>query len=227
MASQITFRNYPALFVEDFRDLPIRVILPDQVSESSASVLFHLVYAVSSALSQDAWPRFQILKASEVKLEMLQEGNIVLIGEPAQNPWIQKANTYLPVELDLNSGRPLQTGINVFPQFMQDVATLELAPSPWNPKYSLMLITADRGTALTQAAALLLDSDSMANAQGNVLLVNGSGEFYSNEGSLMRPTKGQAAPFFLLSVIAVTGIAVVFVFLIYRRRKKARKHPSA
>jgi len=223
------FENFPASFYGEKGLEPLKVVIPDSPSQAEFDAAFNSIYMLSSLMPYNEEPKFDVLSASEVTEEMKETFNFILIGSLARNPLMKDINSSLPLPLNPETEQPSGTRLEILPQFLQNVAVVELAKTPWSKKKrSAMFIGAKTDELVELAALNLLDQTIAPQWDGNVVLINENNQWYSyGSGAYSKKSKkkrkGNASIFLWVSILIVLGVSLGI--LLYRKQKYGFRDP--
>jgi hypothetical protein len=146
-------------------------VLPDEASSESISQLVQLAARLGSATAAQQIA-VEATYAAEVDEAMRDNHHLIVLGRPTQNSLLREINAHLPQPFITNSDllEPLKVDSVAFLADPNRAAgLLEIAPSPWDDKFSVLVIagTTDQGVDL--AVQTLLDKTAVL--EGNLAVV--------------------------------------------------------
>ncbi len=228
LAEDTGFQNFPASFYGESGLNFIKIIIPDEPTTNDYNCAFDMVYLFSSLMPYNVKPQFEIFKVSEISEKDLKEFDLVLVGSMQTNALLAKINPQLPLPLDPDTGQPKQAAMKILPEFLSNVAVIELARSFWNPKRSMMVVMAANSSLLRLAAQNLLKREVSSQWEGNIVFVNERDQWYSYEkskkGKSEKSKKKPAWQLFLWFLIVFATVGAL-VFLLYRKNKFGFRDP--
>ncbi|MBI4971206.1 MAG: cellulose biosynthesis cyclic di-GMP-binding regulatory protein BcsB [Candidatus Omnitrophica bacterium] len=228
LAADTGFQNFPATFYGESGLDFIKIVIPDKPTVKDYNCAFDMVYLFSSLMPYNVKLQFEILKASEITEKDLTTFDLVMIGSLKNNTLLAKANSRLPLPLDPDTGQPRQAVMKILPEFLSNVAVIELSRSFWNPKNSMMTVMAANDSLLKLATQNLLKRAVLSEWEGNIVLVNDKDQWYSYEKSKKGKTEGKQKKLPLqlfLWLLIVLTTAGALAFLLYRRNKYGFRDP--
>jgi hypothetical protein len=146
-------------------------VLPDEASSESISQLVQLAARLGSATAAQQIA-VEATFAAEVDEGMRNDHHLIVLGRPTQNSLLREINAHLPQPFitDTDLLEPLKVDSVAFLADPNRAAgLLQIAPSPWDDKFSLLAIagTTDQGVALAVQTLL----DKTAALEGNLAVV--------------------------------------------------------
>jgi len=131
-------------------------VLPDQPNGTIVNQLIQLSNQLGNIINTEKLA-VPVVFASEVDDELLENNHLILIGRPTENALFAEVNDILPHPFIPNTNilQPLKIDNVVFladPE--RHAGFLQIAESPWNETYTLLVITGttDEGTRLAAEA---------------------------------------------------------------------------
>ncbi len=222
------FQNFPASFYGERGLNPIQIVIPEDATTKEFEAAYNSVYMLASLMPYNETPKFNILRTSEVTDEMKKEFDFILIGSLSRHPLIEEVNKKLPLPIDVQTDQPKRTRIEILPQFLQNVALLELLTSPWNKNRNIMVVSAKTDELVELATMNLLNREISSQWDGDVVLINEKDQWYSygpGESKRKGKKKSKTDKSFFMWLGVLLLISSVLGAFIYRRRKYGFRDP--
>jgi hypothetical protein len=221
------FQTFPVAFFGENSLKPVKIVVPGKASDHELKAAFNTIYLISSLAPYKDNPPFEILRDYEVTEQTLKNFDLVLIGSGTNNALIGQIGKTLPLPLNPNTGKPVKSEIEILPQFLEEVAVLQIGSSLWNPQQNVLVINASKDELANEAVLKFLDREISSKWKGNIVLVNDKDQWYSyqygaEEKRKKRHVTGVYLKFWIGSILAVSFLAG---FLIYWRRRHGLRHP--
>lgn len=164
---QIMLNQLPVPFNHE-----LAIITPDQLSALDINNLTKLAFKFGQLIQSNPIS-VSFYSSSEINEDFIRHNNIVLYGTNENNPWVQFAAEYLPLQLNDNA-RTLTLSQKQIKLSGDEATTglLELISSPWSESRYLLLITGSNDKGITQAISKLVSDKSRVKLDGNIALIN-------------------------------------------------------
>lgn len=149
----------------------INIIFPDNLANTDIALLTRLFLKLGQLFSDDA-QQIALYHSHEVDETFIRNHNIILIGTPSNNPWINFLFDFLPIKIK-GAERIFNSQQNRLQLTdTRSIGLLELAQSPWGGAHAILLITGDKAESLAWAIQSLTDDKKRLQLNGNIALIN-------------------------------------------------------
>jgi hypothetical protein len=136
-----------SLFAYPFSENPnyddLYFVLPTTNTQIERDSLLRLA-AIMGASTRGKYLTMQGITADDRRLDEIKNGyNMIVIGQPSRNPLLQELNDWLPQPFQEGSDkiRPELDLVIFADVFDRSVGLLQELPSPWNPRWTIAVIT--------------------------------------------------------------------------------------
>ncbi|MBI3739648.1 MAG: cellulose biosynthesis cyclic di-GMP-binding regulatory protein BcsB [Chloroflexi bacterium] len=209
-------KDYPAPFAPTLDKIAFILAPNDPDSWSVASKLAFDLGARTGGTLIDPVVSF----ADKVPDAVKKDRDLLLIGRPSAMPVMQELASAMPAPFDAGSDiakePPGAFTFKVSPN--TPVGYLQIFPAPWNPKHSVMTISANGPDGLTWGADALITSDQRSQLTGNLAVlynnqiiatqVSGAVAIATPVASSTQAVQSQPGQPAGLNMFVISGIAV-------------------
>ncbi|WP_027623064.1 cellulose biosynthesis cyclic di-GMP-binding regulatory protein BcsB [Clostridium lundense] len=172
----IIFENYynPFIIGGDFNNLVI--VFPDKENSNHLTIGANIVSYLGHYLQNNSG-EFVAVKANELEKSMYNN-NLIVIGTPNSNKLVRELNKnmYIKFNGDFN-GFLSNNKINLYKDYSDEVASIQLIDSPFNKECSVMIITSVKEEDLFLGGKFL-------NVEGLVQKLKGNGTIIDRDGNI-------------------------------------------
>ena len=173
LGTKIDLQDYPSILLqgESLEDFAVIVPRGDLVAWNKASQITSALGA-QTALSI---ARLSAAYADDVPDAILQDKNLLVIGQATSLPILSDLNNYLPAPFTEGSNEAEQPTLLVNYRLLPNVSVgyLQLLPSPWNLNNVVLAVMGNSSIGLPMAADALLDDRLAVQLIGNFSILYG------------------------------------------------------
>ena len=149
----------------------INIVLPDNITQKNLNNLTQLAFKLGQVIPVGTL-KIHVLKGSQVDEAFIRSHNVILYGTANSNLWVRFALDYAPVQLNEN-----RRSIQASKQYLELVdlgstGLLELMPSPWTARKSVLIITGSDETGLSLAVNAFSNGKIRSTLNGNSAFIN-------------------------------------------------------
>ena len=152
-------------------DGELTVIIPDDLSPKEINTLAHLFFKLGGLFNYNQ-TAFAIRFSKDVDEDFVRNHNIILIGTPDRNPWVQFALGFAPAKINGNSQILNTSRSNLEVTDSQSPGLLELIRSPWSEQHAVLFITGSTESAVSLSINALINDKTRGAMNGNITMVN-------------------------------------------------------
>ena len=161
----LAFFPYPFTQWPNLDDLIL--VLPDNPQAQDLTAMLRLA-AMFGSTTQGNYLTVQAMTASELSEADRQDKNLVVFGQPGENPLIQELNEWLPqpFDKDTNTLQPAIDSVVLVQDPERSVGLIQELPLPWNAERTGLILTGTTGQGVALAYETLLSRSN--ELSGNI-----------------------------------------------------------
>jgi hypothetical protein len=147
-----------------------------------------------------------VFYSEEISASQRGKYDLVVIGQPAQTPFINDINQFLPAPFSSGSNIATENNFQVTYRIPSDspMGYVEMLPSPWNSNNVILAALGNTPQGVDWAVSALIDPNLQAKLAGNIAVVNGN-QIVSTDTRISNVTTGASST----GIPAISGTPVV------------------
>ena len=165
---------YPAPFVYDISLSNTAFVLPKDDLDSWRGAM--RIAAGMGAQTNAPVSELSVFYREEISAAQRAQYDLVVIGQPAQTPFVSDINQFLPAPFSSGSNIATENNFQVTYRIPPDspMGYVEMLPSPWNSNNVILAALGNTTQGVDWAVSALVDPNLQAKLAGNIAVINGN-----------------------------------------------------
>lgn len=169
--NNLNFKNYPYPFVQNDRFNDLVVVVPNKLTSNELTQIGNIMFYIGKDIKYNNGS-VKFINSEDLTVKD-KKSNLIIIGTPKNNDFIQEINKNLNLKFNKDySGFESNEKIKFIGNYSSELASIQLIQSPYNKEKNIMVVASSNMDLLGISSKYLTQSKFVKSLKGDVITID-------------------------------------------------------